>query len=194
MTFVVIFYSYVFEGLGHLVSSIFINSTQYFSRINENGIKKMWVHVKWYTQIDNKTQGYKYTQIHSKTQGYKYTQIHNKTQGYKYTHRYTTKHRGIHTHRYTTKHRGIHTHRYTTKYINLVHTQISQNTQIHIYMNSCRYMPIHIYGCIDTHKYWLIHVHTKMKIHTVRLRHIPVHTPNEYIYNERHKYTQQLVR
>ena len=32
---------YVFEGLGHLVASILINSTQYLKRINENGIKKM---------------------------------------------------------------------------------------------------------------------------------------------------------
>ena len=32
---------YIFEGLGHLVSSILINSTQYLKRINENGIKKM---------------------------------------------------------------------------------------------------------------------------------------------------------
>ncbi len=32
---------YVFEGLGHLVASILINSTQFLKRINENGIKKM---------------------------------------------------------------------------------------------------------------------------------------------------------
>ncbi|CAH1783447.1 unnamed protein product [Owenia fusiformis] len=34
-------FKYVFEGLGHLVSTILINSTQYLKRINENGIKKM---------------------------------------------------------------------------------------------------------------------------------------------------------
>jgi exocyst complex component 4 len=34
-------FKYTYEGLGHLVSSILINSTQYFKRINENGIKKM---------------------------------------------------------------------------------------------------------------------------------------------------------
>ncbi|XP_038070549.1 exocyst complex component 4-like isoform X2 [Patiria miniata] len=34
-------FKYVFEGLGHLVSFILINSAQYVKRINENGIKKM---------------------------------------------------------------------------------------------------------------------------------------------------------
>ncbi|XP_022086586.1 exocyst complex component 4-like isoform X2 [Acanthaster planci] len=34
-------FKYVFEGLGHLVSFILINSAQYIKRINENGIKKM---------------------------------------------------------------------------------------------------------------------------------------------------------
>ncbi|XP_064630302.1 exocyst complex component 4-like isoform X2 [Lineus longissimus] len=32
---------YIFEGLGHLIATILINSTQYLKRINENGIKKM---------------------------------------------------------------------------------------------------------------------------------------------------------
>jgi len=32
---------YIFEGLGHLVSTILINTAQYLKRINENGIKKM---------------------------------------------------------------------------------------------------------------------------------------------------------
>jgi len=34
-------FKYVFEGLGHLVASILINSTPSLKRINENGIKKM---------------------------------------------------------------------------------------------------------------------------------------------------------
>jgi len=34
---------YIFEGLGHLVSTILINTAQYLKRINENGIKKMYV-------------------------------------------------------------------------------------------------------------------------------------------------------
>lgn len=34
-------FKYVFEGLGHLVSYLLINSSQYIKRINENGIKKM---------------------------------------------------------------------------------------------------------------------------------------------------------
>ncbi|XP_033633233.1 exocyst complex component 4-like isoform X3 [Asterias rubens] len=34
-------FKYVFEGLGHLISFILINSAQYVKRINENGIKKM---------------------------------------------------------------------------------------------------------------------------------------------------------
>jgi len=34
-------FKYVFEGLGHLVASIIINSAQYIKRINENGVKKM---------------------------------------------------------------------------------------------------------------------------------------------------------
>ncbi len=38
------FFRYVFEGLGHLISFILINSAQYIKRINENGIKKMYVH------------------------------------------------------------------------------------------------------------------------------------------------------
>lgn len=32
---------YLFEGLGHLVASIFITSTQYLKTINSSGIKKM---------------------------------------------------------------------------------------------------------------------------------------------------------
>lgn len=32
---------YVFEGLGHLMASIIINSAQYIKRINENGVKRM---------------------------------------------------------------------------------------------------------------------------------------------------------
>jgi len=34
-------FKYIFEGLGHLVSSILINCTQFLRRVNENGIKKM---------------------------------------------------------------------------------------------------------------------------------------------------------
>lgn len=34
-------YQYLFEGLGHLVASIFIASTQQMRVINSNGIKKM---------------------------------------------------------------------------------------------------------------------------------------------------------
>ena len=34
-------YQYLFEGLGHLVASIFISSTQHMKSINTNGIKKM---------------------------------------------------------------------------------------------------------------------------------------------------------
>lgn len=34
-------FKYVFEGLGHLISSILISSVQYIKRINANGIKKM---------------------------------------------------------------------------------------------------------------------------------------------------------
>lgn len=34
-------FKYIFEGLGHLVSTILINSSQFLKRINENGIKKM---------------------------------------------------------------------------------------------------------------------------------------------------------
>jgi exocyst complex component 4 len=34
-------FRYVFEGLGHLVSTILINTAQFLKRINENGIKKM---------------------------------------------------------------------------------------------------------------------------------------------------------
>ena len=36
-----VFGRYIFEGLGHLVSTILINTAQYLKRINENGIKKM---------------------------------------------------------------------------------------------------------------------------------------------------------
>ena len=32
---------YLFEGLGHLVASIFITSTQHLKTINSSGIKKM---------------------------------------------------------------------------------------------------------------------------------------------------------
>ncbi|XP_074643044.1 exocyst complex component 4-like [Tubulanus polymorphus] len=32
---------YIFEGIGHLISNILVNSTQYLKRVNENGIKKM---------------------------------------------------------------------------------------------------------------------------------------------------------
>ena len=32
---------YIFEGLGHLTSTILINSAQFLKRINENGVKKM---------------------------------------------------------------------------------------------------------------------------------------------------------
>ncbi|XP_064417289.1 exocyst complex component 4 [Latimeria chalumnae] len=34
-------FQYIFEGLGHLISCILINSAQYFKRISESGIKKM---------------------------------------------------------------------------------------------------------------------------------------------------------
>ncbi|XP_049750613.1 exocyst complex component 4 isoform X2 [Elephas maximus indicus] len=34
-------FQYIFEGLGHLISCILINSAQYFRRISESGIKKM---------------------------------------------------------------------------------------------------------------------------------------------------------
>jgi exocyst complex component 4 len=34
-------FRYIFDGLGHLVSTILINTAQYLKRINENGIKKM---------------------------------------------------------------------------------------------------------------------------------------------------------
>jgi len=34
-------FRYVFDGLGHLVSTILINTAQFLKRINENGIKKM---------------------------------------------------------------------------------------------------------------------------------------------------------
>lgn len=34
-------FKYIFEGLGHLIASIMINSAQYIKRMNENGIKKM---------------------------------------------------------------------------------------------------------------------------------------------------------
>ncbi|XP_078668005.1 exocyst complex component 4-like isoform X10 [Branchiostoma floridae x Branchiostoma belcheri] len=34
-------FRYIFEGLGHQMSSILVNSTQYFSRISHSGIKKM---------------------------------------------------------------------------------------------------------------------------------------------------------
>ncbi|XP_071949291.1 exocyst complex component 4-like [Antedon mediterranea] len=34
-------FKYIFEGLGHLISFILINGTQYIKRINDNGIKKM---------------------------------------------------------------------------------------------------------------------------------------------------------
>ena len=37
--------SYLFDGLGHLVSTIFINSTSYLKKININGVKKMYVHL-----------------------------------------------------------------------------------------------------------------------------------------------------
>lgn len=36
-------YRYLFEGVGHLVASIFISSTNHIKIINSNGIKKMWV-------------------------------------------------------------------------------------------------------------------------------------------------------
>ena len=36
-------YRYLFEGLGHLVASIFIASSQHIKSINTNGIKKMYV-------------------------------------------------------------------------------------------------------------------------------------------------------
>lgn len=32
---------YIFEGLGHLISYLLINSAQQIKRINDNGIKKM---------------------------------------------------------------------------------------------------------------------------------------------------------
>jgi len=34
-------FKYIFEGLGHLVSTVLINTAQFLKRINENGIKKM---------------------------------------------------------------------------------------------------------------------------------------------------------
>lgn len=34
-------YRYLFEGVGHLVASIFISSTNHIKTINTNGIKKM---------------------------------------------------------------------------------------------------------------------------------------------------------
>ncbi|XP_062956410.1 exocyst complex component 4 isoform X1 [Cynocephalus volans] len=34
-------FQYIFEGLGHLISCILVNSAQYFRRISESGIKKM---------------------------------------------------------------------------------------------------------------------------------------------------------
>ena len=34
-------YHYLFEGLGHLLAVIFINSTKHITAINTNGIKKM---------------------------------------------------------------------------------------------------------------------------------------------------------
>ena len=34
---------YIFESLGYLVASILISSVQFLKKINENGIKKMWV-------------------------------------------------------------------------------------------------------------------------------------------------------
>ncbi len=34
-------YRYIFEGLGHLVATIFIASSQHIKTINTNGIKKM---------------------------------------------------------------------------------------------------------------------------------------------------------
>ena len=34
-------YRYLFEGVGHLVAAIFINSTNHIKTINNNGIKKM---------------------------------------------------------------------------------------------------------------------------------------------------------
>ncbi|ELT88409.1 hypothetical protein CAPTEDRAFT_172210 [Capitella teleta] len=46
-------FRYVFEGLGHLVASILINSTQYLRRINENGIKKMQVFYFYNYMISN---------------------------------------------------------------------------------------------------------------------------------------------
>ena len=38
--------NYLFEGIGHLTSAIFIGSTQYLKKININGVKKMYVHKK----------------------------------------------------------------------------------------------------------------------------------------------------
>ena len=40
---IVVVFRYLFDGLGHLVASIFIKSTQYLKRININGVKKMCV-------------------------------------------------------------------------------------------------------------------------------------------------------
>lgn len=34
-------FQYIFDGLGHLISTVLISSTQFLTRINENGIKKM---------------------------------------------------------------------------------------------------------------------------------------------------------
>ena len=36
-------FSYLFDGIGHLIAAIFIASTQYIQRININGVKKMSV-------------------------------------------------------------------------------------------------------------------------------------------------------
>ena len=33
--------NYLFNGVGHLVAAIFINSTSYLNKININGVKKM---------------------------------------------------------------------------------------------------------------------------------------------------------
>ena len=33
--------NYLFDGLGHLIASVFIDSTSYLKKININGVKKM---------------------------------------------------------------------------------------------------------------------------------------------------------
>lgn len=48
--------NYLFDGLGHLIAAIFINSTSYLKKININGVKKMLVMLfNWKTLIYNTT-------------------------------------------------------------------------------------------------------------------------------------------